>query len=1796
MSDRLTFSLASLILIFVAGFALLIPGTAEADSVTVPDVANQTWDTTAAITNVTLGEATHTGDTAFTYSLSPTLPAGIKFDAATRVLSGTATKGMKLTTYTYTATGNTTSHVGSVDFTIEVQTSPTFADAYNDNTATERLKLGYKAGTGNRIINLPVATDEDGDPLTYTLAGTPPTGFAFDAGNPGLGTLPSIYGSADTVPDPASAELTYTATDNDNNAVTLYLTFTVEADLKPMLAVISNITATVDTAIKNVQLPLVPAANINAGETITYALTPALPAGLSYSEILLGTWVLGGTPTEAAAEAEYVWTATDPDGDKAESKFKITVNAIPVAVSFGGSSIGDKTFTVGTYTESLLPSAQQGTGVGNLTYSLTPQVPAGLTFANRVLSGTPTTAAAAVEYTYKVEDSADPKTSATLTFNITVNAEDGTTPTDPTDNTPPTVTITGAPTAAITAATEVTLTFNEALKADPTVTGDPAGTAAMYTATVAAATAANTYTVTITPTAAANLTADVAETDVTFTVAAMDTNDNSLAAGNTFDVTLAARTAPVTSENNPPRFDAGVSIADIELWTGQEYKSGALPLASDDVGDSITYTFSPDLPEGLRYTQQDQNNYFIEGKPTAMMAKTAYKYTASDQHSAMVSLDFSITVKAPIVPTAPTLVSAMENRPENNNKIVATWTGPTGEFGSAITNYVVYVTPVGGSEMSYKTPDATTMTFTTPMAMNTGMYDVQVAAENGVGIGAKSAKRTVVVSDVPGKPTNLRRSDTDQTNAGTIRLVWTAPVDDGGSPVTNYVIYQTTDGVSKRPVSTTTTNVTYDVGGLQTGSHVFHVSAVNADGEGMKSDPYTHTRPVDPDNKPPTFEGRTIASIAVTVGQTIDVTLPEASDPEQEALTYSLTQKNRASENLPSGVTFTSSTRKLAGTTTAAMASRSYIYTATDSGGASISLEFSIEVASAAPPAKPATAIIDSTISLPSATIPPNGFIVLQRNGDDSGIYSQVNSVEVGLANLDHLFRDRGGIALIGPGAAKDLVFSEIMWGSDSSLADDTHSQWIELYNTTKTSLQLSNYMLEFYSARVGATPNAIDEVNSLGWGSLHGQRGRTSGVDTQGVHAQPVEIISMYRKINYAQVKNHEKREEQLKAVPGGSGHGSWAASTRPSLNIAATWRLATPGAQPRFTIHGATSVPRGVTISEIGNSSTDAYDWFELYNTTDGEINLKKWQLSRVTDNAGKGKEDAVLKFPDNDAIKIPAKSYLVIAASNPKNAGNDLAAGIDITKSAVNQSPRGLGERGNSAVANYAVLGFSLPNDTKKSLFILRNGHGNLGKAAGIQDVIGTLSIKLQGPVVSGWTGHEAHNEIYYNTSLWPLHATGGPHGNVIDGGDEDFRAGKVYQRNNFGGGTGEKHLAVRGYTGIGYDRHADANAENGGTPGYSKDALKGDKSNWANQVTISEIMLGIEEGEGPTRVPRATRLPQWFEIYNNSLTEGVSLNNWYLEIQNTAEELDGFEYKGNLHATLRLPNMNIQPNQTVVIVSSSGLNSGHFPEQRTINLFTNGTYRNELGIRGRGEPVLNPKGFYIQLRDHKNTHVDEAGNLGLSHRAGRTGVGRRDEDVDTWDISLDDLIAADGHRTSLIRIYDNKDRPRNGLNKIGGPMDQGSSWIRASGTSFRNVPSLTFFGNHRDYGTPGYRGGGPLPVSLSKFRPERLKDTGEVVIRWITESELNNAGFNILRSEKRDGEFTKVHFVAGQGTTTERTSYEWKDTSAKPNVVYYYQIQDVSLDGEVQTLRLSRLKGNVTSAGKATTTWGEIKALQ
>ena len=121
-----------------------------------------------------------------------------------------------------------------------------------------------------------------------------------------------------------------------------------------------------------------------------------------------------------------------------------------------------------------------------------------------------------------------------------------------------------------------------------------------------------------------------------------------------------------------------------------------------------------------------------------------------------------------------------------------------------------------------------------------------------------------------------------------------------------------------------------------------------------------------------------------------------------------------------------------------------------------------------------------------------------------------------------------------------------------------------------------------------------------------------------------------------------------------------------------------------------------------------------------------------------------------------------------------------------------------------------------------------------------------------------------------------------------------------------------------------------------------------------------------------------------------------------------------------------------------------------------------------------------------------------------------------------------------------------------------------------------------------------GGEPLPVNLSYFRADHTE--AGVKLKWITESEMDNAGFYIYRSTSKDDQFKVVNpkIIQGAGTTGERNEYTWTDTSAKPNTVYYYRIEDVSQAGVREQLAIVRLRGLISAHGKLTTIWADLKA--
>jgi hypothetical protein len=73
--------------------------------------------------------------------------------------------------------------------------------------------------------------------------------------------------------------------------------------------------------------------------------------------------------------------------------------------------------------------------------------------------------------------------------------------------------------------------------------------------------------------------------------------------------------------------------------------------------------------------------------------------------------------------------------------------------------------------------------------------------------------------------------------------------------------------------------------------------------------------------------------------------------------------------------------------------------------------------------------------------------------------------------------------------------------------------------------------------------------------------------------------------------------------------------------------------------------------------------------------------------------------------------------------------------------------------------------------------------------------------------------------------------------------------------------------------------------------------------------------------------------------------------------------------------------------------------------------------------------------------------------------------------------------------------------------------------------------------------------------------------KVIIQWSTEAEIDNAGFNLYRSEAEDGNFIKINtsLIPAQGSSTQGASYEFIDNDVKNRKTYYYKLEDIDLNG-------------------------------
>lgn len=122
----------------------------------------------------------------------------------------------------------------------------------------------------------------------------------------------------------------------------------------------------------------------------------------------------------------------------------------------------------------------------------------------------------------------------------------------------------------------------------------------------------------------------------------------------------------------------------------------------------------------------------------------------------------------------------------------------------------------------------------------------------------------------------------------------------------------------------------------------------------------------------------------------------------------------------------------------------------------------------------------------------------------------------------------------------------------------------------------------------------------------------------------------------------------------------------------------------------------------------------------------------------------------------------------------------------------------------------------------------------------------------------------------------------------------------------------------------------------------------------------------------------------------------------------------------------------------------------------------------------------------------------------------------------------------------------------------------SWMFYGESSTGNVANI--FLDEIDYHND--IAGTPLPVTMGSFN--LYGNSRSATLTWSTTSELNNSGFDIERSiisGSTSGDWQKIAFVQGSGTTTEPKSYSFSDNNLKAGN-YKYRLKQIDYNGNFE----------------------------
>lgn len=225
-------------------------------------------------------------------------------------------------------------------------------------------------------------------------------------------------------------------------------------------------------------------------------------------------------------------------------------------------------------------------------------------------------------------------------------------------------------------------------------------------------------------------------------------------------------------------------------------------------------------------------------------------------------------VASATAPTTPTAPDAPTLSVTPGNKVATlTWSAPS-DGGSPITGYRIYRGTASGGEALLKSVGLVAGYADTQVSNGTTYY-YEVRAVNSIGLGQPSGEVAATPASRPGSPGGL--SANANASAGVV-LTWSA-ASSGGSPITGYNVYRSTQSGAETLMASVGTGTSYTDAAVSNGTtYYYKVSAVNAVGESALSSETTAKR-----GTPPAAPRNLVAAMSNTSGVTLKWSSPASN-------------------------------------------------------------------------------------------------------------------------------------------------------------------------------------------------------------------------------------------------------------------------------------------------------------------------------------------------------------------------------------------------------------------------------------------------------------------------------------------------------------------------------------------------------------------------------------------------------------------------------------------------------------------------------------------------------------------------------------------------------------------------------------------------------------------------------------------------------------------------------------------------------------------------------------------------------